>query len=110
MNKIVLFFVVFFITQNAYASSLAEVLEWKYGACAGTRQFDEDDTSSNPKMVIWYWKCEAKEPSESEIDALFSEYETAKTDKEQSDAAQLESVLAKLKISEDEARVLVRLK
>ncbi len=36
--------------------SLAQVLEWKYGAVANTRQANLKDKSRNPKMVISAWR------------------------------------------------------
>lgn len=37
-------------------SSLAVVLEWKYGPIANTKQADPDDLGPNPKMVISDWR------------------------------------------------------
>lgn len=56
--------------------SLAEVLEWKYGAIAGTRQKISNDTSPNPEMVISEWNHSIiPQPDETQLQLDFAEYE-----------------------------------
>lgn len=78
MKKLIFASFLIAICGQAFAEpSLATVLEWKYGACAGTKQADENDSSPNPKMVISYWKCNAPQPSESQIEQDFNDYESS---------------------------------
>jgi hypothetical protein len=60
-------------------TTLAEVIEWKYGSIAGTKQADPSETGPNPKMVISYWKHETEpEPNEEQLTIDFEEYEIFK--------------------------------
>ncbi len=56
--------------------SLAEVLEWKYGSFAGTKQKDPNDNNPNPEMVISSWNHPSiPKPDEAQIAEDFAEYE-----------------------------------
>lgn len=89
--------------------SLAEVLEWKYGLVAGTKQADPSDMSANPKMVIKYWKHPSiPQPDEAQIDLDREEYKTFLTQKEQETKDKKEAALLKLKVSESELKDALR--
>ena len=70
----------FFICQPlVYAdeqyATLAEVLQWKYGAgSADTRQANPQDASVHPKMVISVWRSQEPQPTEKQIEQLTNEY------------------------------------
>ncbi len=58
------------------AYGLAQVLEWKYGRVANTRQADPGDMSPNPKMVISEWRHKTiPQPSKAQLKKDFAEYE-----------------------------------
>lgn len=106
MKRLFVLFLILFVasifTSNAYAASLAEVLEWKYGACSGTKQANESDTSPNPKMVIAYWKCEAPQPSDAQIAIDTQEYQAYLAQAELDKKAKKDAALLKLKVTEQD--------
>lgn len=109
MRKIIFLLAILFLNKVAFATDLATVIEWKYGACAGTKQFDEKDESKNPRMVISYWKCPAPQPDEKQIQIDFSEYEQFILDETSSDDQEASELKMKLKISDKDIDVLAKL-
>lgn len=56
--------------------SLAQVLEWKYGPIAGTKQADPQDMGINPEMEIWYWRHPTlPQPDKKQLEKDFKEYD-----------------------------------
>lgn len=65
-------------------ASLAEMLEWKYGLVANTKQGDPNDTSPNPEMVISAWKHPTiPQPSKTQLKKDLAEYKIYQDAKEQ---------------------------
>lgn len=57
-------------------SRLGEVLEWKYGAVANTKQKIKGDNSDDPEMMITEWRHPTiPRPDAKQIAADFVEYE-----------------------------------
>lgn len=108
MRRIILLalFVAFSSTAYANEPSLSEVLEWKYGPVAGTRQADPNDTSSSPKMVISSWNSDVSQPDEKQIEADTEEYKAFLTQKEQADQSEIDNIKTKLKLTDDEIDAL----
>lgn len=111
MKKILLAFILTLISFQgvSFSASLSQVLEWKYGACAGTRQFDSKDTSAEPKMVISYWKCEEKQPDENQIEIDTQEYKEFVATKGLKNVQEDDALKTKLKLSDAEIDVIARL-
>lgn len=102
-------FFIFGFSFMAFADntpSLAQVLEWKYGFCAGTKQIDSKDTSENPKMAISYWKCPDKQPSEQEISDLTEQFIILKKQDEDSEQEKLDEIFKKLDLNEADVKAL----
>lgn len=97
----------------AYAKepSLSEVLEWKYGPIADTRQVDESDwTSPNPKMRISAWRHKTlSQPSEAQLAQDLEDYKAYLVLKQSDDTAKKADIKSKLKLSDDELKTLKEL-
>ena len=55
--------------------TLPEVIAWKYGYIADTKQVDPEDLSPTPKMVISAWRHPTiEQPSEAQLKKDLQEY------------------------------------
>ena len=90
------------ITAYAKEPSLSEVLEWKYGPIADTKQVDESDwTSANPKMYISTWRHKTlPKPSITQMALDTEEYKDYLVEKESSDTTRKAELKLRLKLSE----------
>ena len=99
----------FLISTPAYAVSLGAVLEWKYGACAGTYQVDQNDLSPNPTMAISYWNCVDPQPKDAEITQLFIDYQTAQGTDKTDKATRKQTLATKLGFNASDVQALVEI-
>lgn len=92
------------ITAYAKEPSLSEVLEWKYGPVADTKQIDESDwTSPNPKMQISTWRHKTlPKPTEAQIALDTEEYKDYLVEKESSDSTRKSELKSRLKLSDSD--------
>lgn len=68
--------------------SLSEVLEWKYGLVANTRQADPNDKSPDPEMIISEWRHpDTPQPTEEQLAEDFAGYTAYREAEEQKKAA-----------------------
>lgn len=110
MKKILILIFLFCFPITLFADdapSLAQILEWKYGACLGTKQADPNDLSPNPKMIISYWKCGVDQPSEEEIKNLESQFIASKNQNEELIKKTLNDIFQKLNLSAEEVDALI---
>ncbi len=63
--------------------SLSQVLQWKYGPVANTKQKYSKDNTPNPEMIISNWRHpNILKPSKEQLEADFAEYEIYMEEKE----------------------------
>ena len=105
--SLMIFSVLFCAVCFASEPSLAQVLEWKYGFVASTKQDDPNDMSNNPKMVISEWKHQViPQPDEAQLAIDKQEYIAHLAQIEADSEAEKEALKEKLKVSDSDLEAL----
>jgi len=75
MKKIILFLLLIPSLSFAADCNLANILAWKYGYVAGTRQVNPLETGSCPEMYISSWKhATISQPDDAQLIIDYAEY------------------------------------
>src|SRR3990167_5578196 len=104
MRKIILIITLLFIPVFSHAKepALAEVLEWKYGSAADTKE-------ENGKIIISGWRSDTPKPNENQIALDTDEYKAFLIQKEKSEKSQEDAIKVKLNLSDEEIEIIKRI-
>ena len=105
---IILAVMLFPVSVFAKEPSLAEVLEWKYGAVANTKEAEISSDAGNGMMISEWRHPSIPKPSTIQIQQDFLEYKNFKKNKKDAEDADEAALKGKMKLNDAELKALKR--